>query len=581
MNTLHRWFRSGRHWLLGHVDLPANACEGAGVLIVPPLGWEDICSYRPLRFLARKLAAAGFPVLRFDLPGTGDSSGDTLAPALLQAWTQSVGDAARELKAAAGIDEVACAGVRLGAMLCLLAASQTEDLGDLILWSPSLTGRGLLRELRAFASLQMREYAIDGEAPRQPVEGFEVGGFLISPETQHALEAVDLSSLPPMPHKRVLLLTRDELTPDAKLVRALQASRCQLKIATGAGYSAMVAIPHEAVPPDGTAAEIVQFLKDGRNTTPVETTTPPARVAIADVGDGVHETIYTIGREGSAMFGILSEPGPKTLRKRCCALFLNPGATRHIGPNRMWVEAARRWSARGVVSLRLDLGGIGESDGEPVLDVPALYQDHLVDQVEIVMESLRSRLGIRKFAAIGLCSGAFWALHAAARNPEVRCAVMLNPRLFEWDPEVDHLRALRRTVKGLTSWADWRRVARGEVKAADIRRIAVEGFRARRARSSRPFERQIEALAKARLALERNQSRATIIFTEGEPLLNEMLELDALPAGNDACLRCIRVPGGGHTFRPLWIQKLAHERMDQEIESALAESQPEFVAGTP
>lgn len=577
MKTLHRWFRSGRDWLLSHVDLPEKQCERTGVLIVPPFGWEDICSYRPLRFVAQRLSAAGFPTLRFDLPATGDSSGDAADPALLEAWIQSVADAAAELKAAAGVEEVACAGVRLGAMLALLAASRGAGLADLLLWSPSPTGRALLRELRAFANLQMREY---GDEPQPPAtDGFEVGGFLLSPETQSALESIDLTSLPPMPGKRVLLLTRDQLPPDAKLVHALQQSRCDIHIRPGEGYSTMVAVPHEALPPGQTAAEMIRFLE--RASAPVETTTPSARVAIAAVADGVRETIYTVADGASSLFGILAEPGPKTQRKPHCALFLNPGATRHIGPNRMWVDAARRWAARGVVSLRIDLAGIGESDGEPVLDVAALYQDRLVEQVELVLASLRSRLGIRTFAAIGLCSGAFWALHAAARNPELVSVLLLNPRLFLWDPEVDRLRALRRTIKGITSWTDWRRVARGEIKAADVRRIALEGFRARRADSIRPFEAQMEALAAAKLQLARHRSRATIVFSEGEPLLQEMLEFGALPAENGACVRCLRVPNGGHTFRPRWIQALAHQLIDREIETALASLHPEFVAEAP
>src|SRR5207302_8538316 len=132
----------------------------------------------------------------------------------------------------------------------------------------------------------------------------------------------------------------------------------------------------------------------------------PATTFIESYHSGVIETVYKIERPVDSMFGILCEPDPKTPRSECCVLFLNPGAVRHIGPNRMWVESARRWAARGVVSLRLDLSGIGESDGELNGDIASLYQDRLVEQVEMALDSLRSRLGIRQFAAVGLCSGA-------------------------------------------------------------------------------------------------------------------------------------------------------------------------------
>jgi alpha-beta hydrolase superfamily lysophospholipase len=71
----HRWFASGDYSLLGHVHRPEGAVARLGVVIVPPFGWEDVCCYRPLRELAEMLAAQGIAVLRYDLPGTGDSTG--------------------------------------------------------------------------------------------------------------------------------------------------------------------------------------------------------------------------------------------------------------------------------------------------------------------------------------------------------------------------------------------------------------------------------------------------------------------------------------------------------------------------
>ena len=86
MNTSHCWFRSGSYSVLGHIDLPETTRGVLGAVIVPPFGWEHVCCYRPLRFLGQTLAASGIAALRYDLPGTGDSSGRVTDPGLVNAW---------------------------------------------------------------------------------------------------------------------------------------------------------------------------------------------------------------------------------------------------------------------------------------------------------------------------------------------------------------------------------------------------------------------------------------------------------------------------------------------------------------
>jgi pimeloyl-ACP methyl ester carboxylesterase len=579
MSTAHGWFRSGAYSLLGHIDYPQTACGSLGVVIVPPFGWEDVCSYRPLRFLGQTLAANGIPTLRFDLPGTGDSSGGARDSGLLDAWVRSIGDAAAELREATRVEEVAVVGIHLGAMLALMTAADGSNLQDLVLWGPAASGRAVLRELRAFANMARAEYASGEDSPPQPIPGLEVAGFLITPETERALETVDLSALPGMQGRRVLVLSRDDFRPDAKLVNALESSGCRVEVRTGGGYAAMMARPEEALPPATTGCAMVEFLKEEyrvkRKGQAKRPTAQPAKTFIDDGGAGVFETTYTVECPSGSMFGILSEPNPKARRSECCVLFLNPGAVRHTGPNRMWVEAARRWAARGVVSLRLDLSGIGESDGEPNRDTASLYQDRLVEQVETAMDSLRSRLGMRQFAAIGLCSGAFWAFHAAIRNPDIRAAVLLNPRLFFWDPEIDRRRVLRRTAGLLTDDRDWRRLARGEVPLESFKRVArivLDSVRANAPAAERRFQIDPEAMDRAWAALERNQSRLSLIFTEGEPLLHEMEDEGHIPPETHSRVRCVRIANSGHTFRPLWAQKAAHELIDSELEAVVRDS---------
>ena len=66
-------------------------------------------------------------------------------------------------------------------------------------------------------------------------------------------------------------------------------------------------------------------------------------------GIAIAETPITIEGDAGRVFGIIADPPPHRRRRSPVgALFLNAGAVRRIGPNRVWVDTARRWAAQGV-----------------------------------------------------------------------------------------------------------------------------------------------------------------------------------------------------------------------------------------
>jgi pimeloyl-ACP methyl ester carboxylesterase len=552
-----------------------------------------------LRFLGKTLAANGIPAMRFDLPGTGDSSGGSKDPDLADAWIQSISDAARELREMTGVRDVAVIGVRLGATLAVAAASRGADLQDLVLWGPSATGRSILRELRAFQQMEQSAVASAREVREQAIPGLEVAGFLLSPGTERSLESLDLSVLPSGNGRRVMVLTRDNLPPDGKLVRALETSGSVVEIRNGTGYAAMLAEPHDAVPPVQTSEQIVDFLtqlslqgeQDQRGRVAAHTALTKGvaeqrrTAAILDNADAkLVETMFPIENSKFSIFGTLSASDAGVARSDLGLLFLNAGAVRHIGPNRMWVDVARRWALQGIPSLRLDFKGIGEADTESSPDVNGMYQGNVVEQIEVAMDLLRSQLGIRRFAVIGLCSGAFWGFHATVQFVDVRAAILLNPRLFFWDPNIDRRRMLRRTVDGFTSPNTWNRLARGKISKKRINQAAQAVLHRLHRRDDRDLQISPSEMRSSLASIQRNKSRLTLIFSEDEPLLREMEEESWLPPENNSCFRCIRVPDAGHTFRPLWAQDVVHRLIDSELELLLEqklrqENQPS--AGVP
>ena len=297
---------------------------------------------------------------------------------------------------------------------------------------------------------------------------------------------------------------------------------------------------------------------------------------MAEIGDAAEqslETMCSIERAPHSIFGVVCEPRTPAKRSDLGLIFLNSGAVRHIGPNRMWVKAARRWAARGVTSLRIDFAGIGESDGGEIPGVGALYQGDFLPQVEMAIAALRLRTGARRFALMGICSGAFWAFQAAIDNSDIQAAILLNPRLFFWDPEVDRRRMLRRTMNGLTGSSTWHRLARGEIKAGRIQQAAhsvLHSLRRTRADAGRHFQIPPAEMARALAKIESNRCRLSMIFTEGEPLLREMEEESQMPPENSNWIRCVRIPSAaGHTFRPMWSQLIVNEWIDRELETVV------------
>lgn len=584
MNTFHRWFHSGSYSISSHIHIPASTQRDAAVLIVPPFGWEDVCSYRSLRFMSDIFSANGIPSMRYDLPGTGDSSGNPHDTGLVEAWIQSVGDAAAELRTVADVRNVAVVGIRLGAMLAIAATSRGADLNDLILWGPSATGRSLLRELRA---LQQMEQSSSGEPAQDPTSvagGLEVAGFLLSSETERDIEALDLSRIPSGNNRRILILTRDSFPADRKLIQAFETSGAAVETATGEGYAEMMLEPHDAIPPTAAIATILDFLsRDPRHNHKEETrgihrqlvsngpSTHSSAMHIKITEGNVIETMLPISYPYGESFGVVSEPGKESNRAGLCLLFLNPGAVRHIGPNRMWVEIARKWAARGIPSIRMDFAGIGEAAGQPAKEVGELYQGAVVDQIGGALDLMRSRTGITQFAVVGLCSGAFWGFHSLVNFAEIRSGILLNPRLFFWDPNIDRRRILRRTVNGFTSSKTWSRLARGKITTKRIRQGMRAVFHKFPATGDEQLQISPVEMSSALRAIQRNKNRFTLIFTEGEPLLREMEEESWLPS-KSSCFRCIRVPSGGHTFRPLWAQKTIHELIDRELNGLLNQS---------
>jgi alpha-beta hydrolase superfamily lysophospholipase len=578
----YRYIESGSSQLFGAFHNATGS--DAAVLICAPWGWDETASYRCRRIWAQRLAAGGHPTLRFDLPGTGDSSGSPGDDGLFDSWTEAVTDAAAWLRERSGGKRVAVLGMGLGGLLAAAASEAGADIDELILWATPSRGKRFLREAESFARMQAWGAGRGEESP-MPEGWVEAGGFVISAETAAALRALPapLTSVPRR-LRRALLLDRDGLTPDSALADRLEASGVETVSGPGPGWGAMVAYREAAAVPEETIGRVEQWLAAGDaigHPAPGPSGLPPEageEMQLADLG--ISEHAITVAQSAGDSFGVVAQPlaGRKG---DVCGVFLNAGEVRHIGPNRNWVENARRWAGLGVPTVRVDLEGIGEAGGDRSghPGVAGFYDELYAPQIARVLDELE-RLGLGpRFVCVGLCSGAYWSLQFADRDPRVVAGVMLNAGAIEWDPDLRSRRDARLLSKSVSSAESWRRLLRGDVdlkrKVSFLRRFLASWLR----RGTRAVRPHVDDSSRDPVALfdrlRDRDKRIAMAFSINEPVLAE-LTADGLirRMGEWPNIQFDYLHGEDHALGPIDAQRSAAEIMDRELATVLGAEIP-------
>lgn len=470
-------------WCFGWFHPPAQPARDLAIVMCPPIGYEAICSYPTYVQLARHFAEAGFPVLRFDPPGTGDSAGDDSQPARVEAWLGGIEAAVAQARACSGATQVALFGLRLGATLAVEAAARLGGVDSLLLWAPCASGKAFAREMRASGT----------ELEDGTLLAF---GQPYTAETLLGLQALDATRPARRPAARVLVIGRDDLPGEGPLPKAMRALGAETRFERWPGYAAMVGEPREGVLTADTLASLTGWLAGSpaaafRHDAP--RTAVPGSVRARLTGDVVESTLRLGSRE--ALCGVLAEPMAGSAppeRRQVGVVLLNVGGNYRIGPHRFYVHAARTMAAAGYQVLRLDLAGIGDSEPEPGKPWANLYDKASAQDVRVALDALAAR-GCRDFVLMGICSGSYVAFQAALVDPRVNGLVLMNSRLLEWTPG----KAGDTWQNSMTQYAKstdyyrravfqpeaWRKLVRGDVNLRLIagRFLAVAGARLRRA----------------------------------------------------------------------------------------------------
>jgi hypothetical protein len=140
---------------------------------------------------------------------------------------------------------------------------------------------------------------------------------------------------------------------------------------------------------------------------------------------GVAEIWEDVIRFGDAgqLVGIVARP-EHALAPAPAVVILNAGVLHRVGPHRLHVVLARRLAELGVSSLRLDLGGIGDSVAS---SDATTFRESAVADTRLALAGF----GAKRYVIFGVCAGADNALATAVVDDRVAGIVLVDPYVYK------------------------------------------------------------------------------------------------------------------------------------------------------
>jgi dienelactone hydrolase len=183
-----------------------------------------------------------------------------------------------------------------------------------------------------------------------------------------------------------------------------------------------------------------------------------------------------------SIFGVSTAQASRTTPS-AAVLILPTGIEPSSGYGDMWARFARRAAEQGVASLRIDWRGNGESRAHADGAENVSYGARRTEDVAAGIAWLRARYPSASVAVMGLCSGGYYAVHAAAEGAAPDRVIAINPQLYWHDgmPPTLDLNDLGPAVemqladgleRALNDGRKWRRLLRGEYHWRDVVRAA-------------------------------------------------------------------------------------------------------------
>lgn len=187
---------------------PKSSTRSIAILLVPSIEQEAIRGHRAYRQLAIRLSRLGFPVMKFDYWGTGDSKGEGALKGLAQ-WQSDISAGITELKTRSKRDKVCLAGLRLGASLATLA-TETTPIEGLALWEPVINGERYVEALAEWHQDKLRFFLSDMPSFTVNDQPTELLGLAINKPFLDDLRKIDLLKLNHHPANQIVIVEHQE-----------------------------------------------------------------------------------------------------------------------------------------------------------------------------------------------------------------------------------------------------------------------------------------------------------------------------------------------------------------------------------
>jgi pimeloyl-ACP methyl ester carboxylesterase len=274
------------------------------------------------------------------------------------------------------------------------------------------------------------------------------------------------------------------------------------------------------------------------------------------------EEALTFGSK-APLRGVLTHPDAGAgAAGRPAVVFLNSGLVHHVGPHRLYVQAARDLARRGHLVLRMDFSGVGDSEKRKD---NLRFEKAAVEDARAALDHLAQRHGAQRFALAGLCSGAEISFKTALEDRRVVGALMINAPQFAEEPSSAVIATVAEGKNAAYYWRvalfskeSWMRILTGQAEYASILRAV--GNRVQRLFGNSGARREAGADLQAFEALVGRGVRLWLLFSEidwGHEYLQTILggRIQEWKRGGNPDLRVFQ--GVDHMLTPLAAQERA------------------------